>query len=94
MMSNTAARARKLAKPTWSAETGRNDADFWELLVEEETLNKTIDFSFKYHYVGEGDWGNTADYAIAVPSKSTVAIPEKETMFSIPISKITKKANA
>jgi hypothetical protein len=91
MMSNTAARARKLAKPTWSSETGRNDADFWELLVEEETLNRTIDFSFKYHYVGEGDWSNTADFAIDVPSKSTMAIPEKETMFSIPISKITRK---
>jgi hypothetical protein len=91
MMSNTAARARKLAKPTWSAEAGRNDADFWELLVEEEKLNATIDFTFKYHYIGEGDWGNTADYAIDVPSKSTMAIPEKETMFSIPISKITRK---
>lgn len=91
MMSNTAARARKLAKPTWSAEAGRNDADFWELLVEEEKLNATIDFTFKYHYVGEGDWGNTAEYAIDVPDKSTVIIPEKETMFSIPISKITRK---
>jgi hypothetical protein len=91
MMSNTAARARKLAKPTWSAEAGRNDADFWELLVEEEKLNASIDFTFKYQYVGEGDWGNTADYAIDVPSKSTVIIPEKETMFSIPISKITRK---
>jgi hypothetical protein len=91
MMSNTAARARKLAKPTWSAAAGRNDADFWELLVEEEKLNAAIDFTFKYHYVGEGDWGNTAEYAIDVPSKSTVIIPEKETMFSIPINKITRK---
>jgi hypothetical protein len=91
MMSNTAARARKLAKPTWSAEAGRNDADFWELLVEEEKLNATIDFTFKYHYAGEGDWGNTAEYVIDVPDKSTVIIPEKETMFSIPISQITRK---
>jgi hypothetical protein len=90
LKSNTAARARKLAKPQWSAETGRSDMEFWELIQEEFKLNKETDFSFAYHYVGEGDWGNTADYAIDVPSKSTVAIPEKDTMFSIPLDKIKR----
>jgi len=56
MMSNTAIRARKLAKPSWGI-NGRDDTDFGELLREEEVLNKTIDFSFKYHYVDRGDWG-------------------------------------
>ena len=91
MQSNTAARARKLAKPTWSVEAGRNDADFWELLLEEEQLNKTTDFSFKYRYVDTGDWGNEKDYHIDVPSKSNIAIPEKETMHAIPITKIGRK---
>jgi hypothetical protein len=93
MMSNTAARARKLAKPTWSTETGRGDTDFWELLKEEEHLNKTIDFSFKYRYQNTGDWGNQTQYEISVPDKSSVAIPEKEMMFVIPITEITKKDN-
>jgi radical SAM superfamily enzyme YgiQ (UPF0313 family) len=91
MQSNTAARARKLAKPNWSAEAGRNDADFWELLLEEEKLNATTDFSFKYHYLDTGNWGDVAAYEIEVPNKSSTVIPEKETMFTIPISKITKK---
>ncbi len=91
MQSNTAARARKLAKPTWSVEAGRNDADFWELLLEEERLNKTTDFSFRYRYVDTGDWGNEKDYYIDVPSKSNIAIPEKETMHAIPITKIGRK---
>jgi hypothetical protein len=56
MMSNTAKRARRLAKPSWDLEVGRSDEDFWELLVEEEELNKTIDFSFRHHYVDTGRW--------------------------------------
>jgi hypothetical protein len=91
LQSNTAARARKLAKPDWSVESGRNDADFWELLVEEEKLNATVDFSFKYHYVGEGDWSNFEDYKIDVSNTSAVIIPEKETMHTIPISKIGRR---
>ena len=91
MQSNTAARARKLARPNWSTEAGRNDADFWELLLEEEKLNATTDFSFKYHYLDTGNWGDVATYEIEVPNKSSTVIPEKETMFTIPISKITKK---
>jgi hypothetical protein len=69
MMSNTAARARKLAKPTWSADTGRGDSDFWELLKEEEHLNTTIDFSFKHRYQGTGNWGDQSQYEISVPDK-------------------------
>ena len=93
MTTNTASRARKLAKPTWSEDTGRSDADFWEMLLEEERLNKTIDFSFKYHYVDTGDWSNLSDYVVNVSNKSDVVIPEKETMFSIPITSITKINN-
>jgi hypothetical protein len=92
MMSNTAHRARKLAKPTWSEDTGRGDSDFWDLLVEEEKLNSTVDFSFDYHYTSTGDWGN-ASYVVNVPNKTSVEIPEKETMFTIPISSIKKKDN-
>lgn len=90
MKSNTAARARKLAKPEWSVDTGRNEVDFWEMLLEEERLNNTIDFSFKYHYNAHGDWGNVEKYAVEVPNKSSVVIPEKETMFNIPITSIKK----
>ena len=60
MMSNTAMRARKLAKPNWG-DSGRSDTDFGILLAEEEYLNKTIDFSFEYHYVDTGDWGRAED---------------------------------
>ena len=93
MKSNTAHRARKLAKPTWSLEDGRNDMEFWDLLCDEERLNKTIDFGFKYHYNDTGDWSDYKKYERAVSSNSTMnAIPEKETMFAIPISQIKKKS--
>jgi hypothetical protein len=88
--SNTAKRARKLAKPNWSVEAGRDDSQFGDMLKEEEKLNSTLDFSFDYHYTSVGDWGN-ASYAINVPNKTSVEIPEKETMFTIPISSIKKK---
>lgn len=79
MISNTATRARRLAKPTWGVD-GRNGQDFTDLLKEEEHLNRHINFSFKYRYQGTGDWGNFADYAVEVSNKSTVVIPEKEEM--------------
>ncbi|MFN9958658.1 MAG: hypothetical protein ACK55I_36670, partial [bacterium] len=41
--------------------SGRSDTDFGILLSEEEYLNKTIDFSFEYHYVDTGDWGRAED---------------------------------
>ena len=88
--SNTAKRARKLAKPNWSVEDGRDDSQFGDMLKEEVFLNQNFDFSFIYQYIGEGNWGNTADYEIAVPNKSSMAIPEKEVMFAIPISSIKK----
>lgn len=88
MMSNTAVRARRLAKPTWSSDTGRSETDFGELLKEEEYLNKHINFSFKYHYTGKGDWSDHKNFAIEVPNVSTVILPEKEAMtFDMPKSK-------
>jgi hypothetical protein len=56
MMSNTAKRARRIAKPDWDLETGRGDQDFTDLLEEEQKLNDTIDFSFNYRYINKGKW--------------------------------------
>lgn len=93
MKSNTAVRARNLARPTWGAD-GRDDSDFGHLLEEEELLNSTIDFSFKHHYLGTGDWGNHKEYAIAVPNELRV-MPEKEAekneVASISLSDIKRK---
>ena len=80
MQSNTATRARKLAKPLWDNVDGRNGQEFMDLLNEEEKFNKTIDFTFNYHYVGKGNWGNHAQYSINIPNKSATVIPEKEAM--------------
>jgi hypothetical protein len=71
MKSNTAKRARKLAKPTWSIEDGRDGQDFTDLLEEEAHLNKTIDFSFEYSYMGQGDWGDARQFEVAVSSQSS-----------------------
>jgi len=88
MMSNTAVRARRLAKPSWSTDTGRSQTDFGELLKEEEYLNKHINFTFKYHYTGKGDWSDHKNFAIEVPNVSAVILPEKEAMnFDQPKSK-------
>jgi hypothetical protein len=75
MQSNAAARARKLAKPTWDLDEGRSGEDFMKLLDEEEYLNKTIDFSFEYHYKGSGDWSNNAG---ATPRKKKIVLPVLE----------------
>lgn len=93
---NTAKRARKLAKPTWSDEEGRDGQDFTDLLNEEQMLNETIDFSFKLHWVESGDWGNYADYEVKVSDTTNVVIPEKKAMSStefatIDISSIKKR---
>jgi hypothetical protein len=96
MMSNTAKRARKLAKPTWSDDTGRGDSDFGDLLNEEHVLNNTIDFTFQYRYRGTGDWSNYKDYEVTVANQTAVAIPEKESMYTdvtIPITSIKKRKN-
>ena len=92
MKSNTAARARNLARPSWGGD-GRDGQDFTDLLNEEKMLNETIDFSFTYRYQGTGDWGNAEVYAIDVPSELRV-IPEKEaevTVTSISLSDIKRK---
>ena len=96
MMSNTAKRARKLAKPTWDIETGRDGSDFGELLEEEHILNNTIDFTFQFRYRGKGNWGNFKDYEVKVSNKSNMeAIPEKQDMhlsnIVIPITSIKRK---
>jgi hypothetical protein len=94
MMSNSAKRARKLAKPTWDLEAGRDGQDFTDLLEEERILNSTVDFTFNYRYRNKGNWGNFKDYEIAVPNKMTMeAIPEKESMYVIPITSIKKASN-
>lgn len=84
MQSNTVKRARRLAKPSWSDVEGRNGQDFTNLLLEEESLNATVDFSFDYHYIGEGDWGNYKDYEVAVSNIKRDIIPEKEVMHKSP----------
>lgn len=80
IQANTAKRARKLAKPTWSEDEGRSDVDFNELLQEEEYLNKTIDWSFEHSWQGSGDWGNFKNYEVEVSNTSATVIPEKEAM--------------
>ena len=95
LQSNTSKRARKLAKPNWDEEEGRSGQDFTDLLNEEAHLNANIDFSFEYHYVGEGDWGNVSDYTVEVSNTTNVALPEKETMqFNVPLTTIKRKRPA
>jgi hypothetical protein len=93
MMSNTAKRARRLAKPTWSIDDGRDGQDFSDLLNEEEQLNKTVDFSFEHRYIGQGHWGDYKEYEVTVANVSKDVIPEKETETNavIPISSIKKR---
>jgi len=96
LQSNTTKRARKLAKPTWDDQEGRSGQDFADLLNEEELLNKTIDFSFKLHWVESGDWGNYSDYEVQVSDITSVVIPEKESMskqevVTIDVAAITKR---
>jgi len=89
LQSNTARRARKLAKPGWSLEDGRSGDDFAKLLNEEIDLNSNTDFSFEYHYTDSGDWCDTDSYTIDVPNHSVIQadIPEIAT---IPISTIKR----
>tara|TARA_R110001606_G_scaffold362387_1_gene516156 strand:- start:2211 stop:2519 length:309 start_codon:yes stop_codon:yes gene_type:complete len=67
MQSNTAKRARKLAKPAWDNDEGRSQSDFGDLLDEEGYLNKTIDWTFDYHYRGKGQWFRNKD-TVEVPN--------------------------
>lgn len=91
--SNTALRARKLAKPSWSLEKGRNDMEFWAILQEEDQLNKVTDWSFTHHYVAEGDWGSYQQYETSVSNQMRLkSIPEKDQMFQeISLDKIKRK---
>lgn len=68
MQSNAAKRARKLAKPTWDAVTGRDGDDWTELLGEAKHLNSTVDFTFNYHYQNTGKWERDT-HNIAVPNQ-------------------------
>ncbi len=55
LTSNTAIRARKLARPDWGQD-GRGNEDFAKLLKKELILNATLDFTFDYHYKDQGQW--------------------------------------
>ena len=96
VQSNTAKRARILAKPAWDLEEGRSGQDFSDLLNEEKFLNETIDWSFKYHYRGTGDWSNFSEYEVDVSNTKRDSLPQKDTMTNdevqtISISSIKKK---
>jgi hypothetical protein len=80
IQSNTAKRARTLARPEWDVEEGRSGQDFMDLLNEEKFLNQTIDFSFAHHYRGTGDWGNYSEYEVEVSNTKRDSLPEKDTM--------------
>jgi len=84
MQSNSAKRARTLAKPDWSKEDGRDGQDFADLLYEEVMLNTTTDFTFDYTFTGVGDWSDYKDYRVAVSNVTTVILPEKAAMFAEP----------
>lgn len=95
MMSNTAKRARKLARPEWNVDNGRNEEEFWDLLEEERILNETTDFSFSYKFKESGSWNDYSQYRIEVPNQMrNSVIPEKENMkenlITIPINSIKK----
>ena len=68
MSSNAAMRAKKLAKPSWGMD-GRSNADFEELLNEEFFLNQTVQWSFNWKWKGRGDWSDSKQYEIDIPSK-------------------------
>lgn len=91
LKSNTAIRARQLAKPEWDMENGKNDMEYWALIQEEFALNKVTDFSFNYHYIDTGDWSDWQEYMVNVSNTANNAIPEKEVMHTIPISSIKRK---
>jgi Radical SAM superfamily/B12 binding domain len=96
IQANTAKRARKLAKPEWDQEEGRSGQDFSDLLNEEFALNSCVDFSFEYEFVGKGDWGNYADYHVAVSDVKREEIPEKQAYSSnetMSVPSITSKPN-
>lgn len=86
IQSNTAKRARKLAKPDWSMETGRSQAQMLEILNEEDFLNKMADFSFVYNYKDTGHWGDIDKYKVKVADRMDSQIidtPSAENLISV-----------
>ena len=75
MQSNSARRARKLAKPSWDREEGRSGSDFGDLLDEEEYLNKNIDFSFDYNFRGTGKWDRNS-HTVKVSDEISTGVNE------------------
>ena len=73
MTSNAAVRARKLAKPVWGIE-GRTGKDYSKLFDEENTLNKSINWSFEYSYKSQGNWSNYDNYSVDIPSQSSINV--------------------
>jgi len=73
MISNAAVRARKLAKPVWGIE-GRTGKDYSKLFDEENTLNKSINWSFEYSYKSQGNWSNYDNYSVDIPSQSSINV--------------------
>ena len=67
MTGNAAQRARTLAKPRWG-DQGRSHEDFNDLLKEELTLNRTVDWSFDWEWQGAGSWKNHEQYNIDTPA--------------------------
>lgn len=88
MKSNTALRARRLAKPKWDFASGRTDEEFWEMLEEEKTLNQTIDFSFEYHYTSTGLWENFTNNLVRKERKKQEA--ESKNLFEVSIKDLRK----
>lgn len=85
MMSNTAKRARILAKPGWDIVSGRSDQEFWDLLDEEKLLAASLDFTFDYHYKDTGNWGNAKKHKVPVSTKK-----KKENIFTISLKDLRK----
>ena len=71
MTSNAAVRARKLAKPSWGIE-GRTGRDYSKLFDEENTLNKSVNWSFDYSYKYQGNWSDFDKYAVNIPCQSSI----------------------
>lgn len=94
MMSNTAKRARRLAKPYWDIETGRTDRDFWDMLSEEHILNTTVDFGFQHTFKQEGKWEHWNKYSVSIADKSNSSEHHSATVSTeIPITIIGRKRN-
>ena len=96
IQANTAKRARKLAKTTWSDEEGRSGQDFSDLLNEEFALNATVDFSFEHKYQGTGDWSNSDKYVVTLDEKAAkrdtskeLTLPQKKSVAGVEIKSIS-----